>query len=169
MDEPGRGAPLVAEDAQVAEVTTAVLTASRLLAAVATRSLAAVEDAITLPQFRLLVALAAHGSMNLVSLAEALAVNPSTATRMLDRLVGAGMVERQANPDSRREVVLRLTPRGRRMVDDVSAHRRTEIATIVARIPAGTRAALVEALRAFTAAGGEPPVPGEDPPLPGWS
>ena len=45
------------DTADVDEMTTAVLTASRLLVAISARSLAAVEDTVTLPQFRLLVLL----------------------------------------------------------------------------------------------------------------
>ncbi|MCW2948912.1 MAG: transcriptional regulator [Actinoallomurus sp.] len=149
-DEPGA--------ADVDAVTSAVLTASRLLVAISARSLAAVEERVTLPQFRMLVMLATHGEMKLVTLAERLAVNPSTATRMVDRLTGAGLIDRDVNPENRREVALRLTEPGRQIVDEVTAHRRTEIAAVVARMPADQRSGLVTALRAFTDAGGEPAV-----------
>jgi DNA-binding MarR family transcriptional regulator len=139
----------------VAALTSALLTASRLLVAVSARSLAAAEERVTLPQFRVLVLLAIHGETNLVSLAERLVVNSSTALRMMDRLVDGGLVERRANPESRREVLLRLTEAGRQIVDEVTARRRTEIAAIVTRMSAKDRAGVVRALRAFTVAGGE--------------
>ena len=138
-------------------VTSAVLTASRLLVAVSARSLAAAEEQVTLPQFRMLVVLASEGETKLVALAERLAVNPSTAMRMVDRLVAAGFVSRQVNPESRREVALRLTGAGRSIVDEVTARRRAEIATIVARMPPQQRTGLITALRAFAEAGGELP------------
>jgi DNA-binding MarR family transcriptional regulator len=141
----------------VAALTSAVLTASRLLVAVSLRSLAAGHERVTLPQFRMLVLLAGHGEMNLVTLAERLVVNPSTAMRMVDRLVDRGLVTRRVNPDSRREVLLRLTGPGQRIVDRVTARRREEIAAIVTRMTVSDRAGLVKALRAFAAAGGEPP------------
>lgn len=153
-----------AED--VNAVTAAVLTASRLLVAVSARSLATVQEHVTLPQFRMLVVLAGGGEMKLVTLAERLAVNPSTAMRMVGRLTAAGLVDRRTNPENRRENVLRLTESGRRIVDDVTARRRTEIATIVDRMPADQRRGLVAALRAFSDAGDEPPVP--DPIPLGW-
>lgn len=139
----------------VAAVTSAVLAASRLLIAVSVRSLAAAEERVTLPQSRLLVLLHRHGDTNLVTLADRLAVNSSTALRMADRLVEAGFVERRVNPDSRREVLLGLTGTGRRVVDEVTARRREEIAAIVSKMPARDRAGMVKALRAFAAAGGE--------------
>jgi DNA-binding MarR family transcriptional regulator len=141
----------------VAALTSALLTASRLLVAVSLRSLAAAEERVTLPQFRLLVLLDSHGQTNLVTLAERLAVNSSTALRMVDRLAGRGLVSRRVNPQSRREVLLRLTKAGERIVDEVTARRREEIAAIVTTMPARDRSGLVRALRAFAAAGGEPP------------
>ncbi|MEV6399107.1 MarR family transcriptional regulator [Streptomyces sp. NPDC051907] len=139
-------------------VTRAVLTASRLLVAVTARSLAAVEDRVTLAQLRLLVVLSTHGSAKLVVLADRLGVNPSTAMRMIDRLIAAGLADRQTNPDNRRETVLRLTDEGRALVEDVTERRRQEIAAIVERIAPEQRSALVDALTAFTEAGGEPAV-----------
>ncbi|NEA25607.1 MarR family winged helix-turn-helix transcriptional regulator, partial [Actinomadura bangladeshensis] len=140
-------------DAGVDEVTSAMLTASRLLVAISVRSLAAVEGAVTLPQFRLLVVLSSQGPSKLVTLAGLLEVNPSTAMRMVDRLAAAGLVSREASPESAREVRIQVTAAGRRIVDDVTARRRAEIAGVVSRMPAGQRQALVAALRAFTEAG----------------
>ncbi|KAA5828280.1 MarR family transcriptional regulator [Saccharopolyspora hirsuta] len=141
-------------------VTDAVLTASRLLVAVSARSVAAVEDSLTLPQFRLLVVLSSAGPLKLAALAEALGVNPSTATRMIDRLIGTELVDRRPNPVSRRENVVALTPNGADVVAKVTARRRSEIARIVKRMPAAARRGLVGALAAFTEAGGEPPIVG---------
>ncbi|MGW2554380.1 MarR family winged helix-turn-helix transcriptional regulator [Streptomyces sp. NPDC001635] len=153
-------------------VTRAVLTASRLLVSVSARSLAEVEERVTLPQFRMLVVLALQGATKLVALADLLQVAPSTAMRMVDRLIAAGLADRQTNPDNRRETLLRLTDEGRKAVDDVTARRRAEIAAIVAQLAPGQRAALIEALTVFNEAGGEPPAPGaadaEPHPL-GWA
>jgi DNA-binding MarR family transcriptional regulator len=149
-------ANLDAED--VDAVTTAVLTASRLLVAVSARSLNTVQARVTVPQFRLLVVLATHGKTKLIALAEDLGVNPSTAMRMAERLEAEGLVERRINPASRREVLLRLTAAGRQVVEEVTARRREEITGIVARMPPALRGGLLEALAAFTQAGGEPAV-----------
>ncbi|KAA9155277.1 MarR family transcriptional regulator [Amycolatopsis acidicola] len=144
-------------------VTDAVLTASRLLVAVSAKSIAAVDESITIPQFRLLVVLGHRGPVKLTAVAEALAVNPSTATRMVDRLVAAELVSREANPASRRELVVSLTDSGSAVVREVTQRRRREIARIVSRMPDTTRRGLVRALTAFTEAGGEPAVEQGDP------
>ncbi|MEU6181275.1 MarR family winged helix-turn-helix transcriptional regulator [Streptomyces coeruleorubidus] len=143
-------------------VTRAVLTASRLLVAVSARSLAEVEERVTLPQFRMLVVLSTRGATKLVALAELLQVAPSTAMRMVDRLIAAGLADRRLNPDNRRETLLQLTEEGRRTVENVTARRRAEIAAIVQRLTPAQRLGLVEALTAFNEAGGEPPAPGPD-------
>ncbi|MFF3905668.1 MarR family winged helix-turn-helix transcriptional regulator [Streptomyces sp. NPDC001848] len=157
---PERESPARGVD-DVDAVTRAVMTASRLLMGIAARSLAQVEEPVTLPQFRMLVVLSTRGATKLVTLADLLRVAPSTAMRMVDRLIAAGLVDRQTNPDDRRETLLRLTGEGRRTVEEVTARRRAEIAAIVERLAPERRAALIEALAAFNEAGGEPPVPAE--------
>ncbi|MEU6412750.1 MarR family transcriptional regulator [Microbispora sp. NPDC046933] len=137
-------------------VTAAVLTASRVLVAISARSLAAAEDRVTLPQFRMLLVVG-QGETKLVTLADKLGVNPSTAMRMADRLAAAGLLKREVNPQNRRETLLRLTGNGRRIVDEVTARRKEEIAGILTRMPASQRQALIVAMREFNDAAGEPP------------
>lgn len=136
----------------------ALLTASRLLVAVSARSLAAVEEALTLPQLRMLVVLESTGPLSLSRLAAELDVRPSTAMRMIDRLVTVGMVARGASAADRRTSVISLTRAGLRTVGEVTERRRGEIARIVDAMPVGQRRHLIEALQAFTAAGEEPSV-----------
>lgn len=138
-------------------VTDAVLTASRLLVGVSVRSISEAGDLITLPQFRLLVVLHTRGPLKHAALAEHLGVNPSTVTRMVDRLIAVEMVHRQHSPVSRREITLELTAEGIRIVRQVISRRRMEIAKIVAKMPESARTGLVDVLTAFAEAGGEPP------------
>ncbi|WP_116201809.1 MarR family winged helix-turn-helix transcriptional regulator [Amycolatopsis circi] len=145
-----------AENTDVDAVTEAVLTASRLLVAVSARSIAAAGDQVTVPQFRLLVILDSRGPMKHALLADLLGVTPSTASRMVDRLVGINLVERQHSPASRREIVVKLTAEGARVVRRVTNRRRREIADIVAKMPTQARRGLVDVLAAFAKAGGEP-------------
>lgn len=69
--------PVIDSDA----IVDAVLTASRVLVAVAARSLGDIAEEVTLTQYRTLVVLASRGSQSLAELAEAVAVTPPTATR----------------------------------------------------------------------------------------
>lgn len=143
-------------DESIDDITDALLTASRLLVAISARSIALVDDTITIPQFRTLVILSNQGPVNLATLANLLDVQPSTTGRMVDRLVGARLIDRHPHPTSRRELMAALTPRGRRVVRQVTANRRRQLADIVEQMPPRERRGLVRALTAFTAAGGEP-------------
>src|ERR1700742_1567627 len=109
-------------------VLDAVLTASRVLVAIAARSLADVADEVTLTQYRSLVVLASRGPQSSAALADELGVTPSTVSRLCDRLVRKGLVRRREDRRDRRAVRLALTPAGRELVDAVTERRRTEIA-----------------------------------------
>ena len=137
------------------ELVSALLTASRALVGVSARSLAQVEDAVTITQFRTLVVLEGHGDTRLNQLAERLGVTPSTALRMVDRLIAAQLVTREENKADRREVLIALTREGARLVREVTLRRRAEIAIIVAAMPQEGRRDVLAALNAFAQAAGE--------------
>ncbi len=136
---------IAAGEETVDAITDAMLTASRLLVSLSARSIATVEDTITIAQFRVLVVLDTRGPLNLAALAHCLDVQPSTATRMVDRLVVADMISRQPSVHSRREQVVTLTDHGRGVVGEVTTRRRTEIGTVVAAMPPAQRTGLVRA------------------------
>jgi DNA-binding MarR family transcriptional regulator len=135
----------------------AVLVASRALVGVAARSLAGTEDTVTLVQYRALVLLAARGEMNVGGLAEALDVHQSTATRLCDRLVARGLVDRVHSQQNRREVVVSLTRDGQALIRSVTARRRAELDRIMDRLTARQRAAVDDAFILFAEAAGEAP------------
>lgn len=138
-------------------VIDAVLTASRVLVAVAARSLAQVADEVTLTQYRSLVVLASRGPQSVAALADELAVTPSTASRLCDRLVRKRLVARREDDRDRRAVRLALTSEGRTLVDAVTERRRTEIAALLEAIPETAQRSMVKALRLLGQAAGEVP------------
>jgi DNA-binding MarR family transcriptional regulator len=138
-------------------VVDAVLSASRVLVAVAARSLADIAEEVTLTQYRTLVVLASRGPQNLVGLAEAVGVTPATATRMCDRLVKKKLIVRQSEQDDRRQVRLALTKKGLKLVGAVTNRRRREIVAILSTIAPEEQSVLVQALSQFAAAAGEVP------------
>ena len=109
-------------------VIDAVLTASRVLVAIAARSLADAGEEVTLTQYRALVMLASRGPQSIAALAEELAVTPPTASRLCERLVRKGLVRRRTDRRDRRQVRIALTEAGRLLIDTVTEHRREEIA-----------------------------------------
>ena len=134
------------------ELVEAVLAASRVVVAVATRALAGVEPEVTLPQFRTLVLLDQQGSISVRELAEALDSAPSTTTRMCDRLVVKGLLARGPHPDDRRQVLLSVTASGRALVARSTARRRAEFERLLSALPRRRQAEITRALVAFTTA-----------------
>ncbi len=137
-----------------------MLTASRVLVAVAARSLQAAErHDVSLSQYRVLVLVASRGPQRIADLAQALDVNPSSATRVCDRLHAKGLIRRRRPAGQRREVRVSLSEEGRGLVEEVTRRRRAEIARLLEAVPDDARAGLVEPLRTLAEAGGEVPDP----------
>jgi DNA-binding MarR family transcriptional regulator len=160
----------MAEQAADEAAVDAVLTASRSLVALATRSLGAAAEETTIAQYRALVVLASRGPQRLVDLAGALDVAPSTAGRMCDRLVRKDLVRRHRGRADRRAVLVSITAAGREVVDQATARRRELIADILGTLPVEAQRTVAEGLRAFSEAAGEipdsqwPPVPAGEAP-----
>jgi DNA-binding MarR family transcriptional regulator len=134
----------------------ALLLASRAVVGIAARTLPESAD-VSLVQFRALVLLERDGPLKPGTLAEQLAVSPSTVTGLCDRLVARNLVVRQSGSTSRREVVVDLSPTGKAFVDSAIAARRLEMARILERIPARQLQGMTKALNAIAEAAGESP------------
>ena len=107
---------------------------------------------LTIPQFRMLVNLA-QGAQNNKSLAALLGVSIPAASRMAEGLVKAGFIRKGAPTEGdRREVVLSLTEKGQRKVEETRRHVRSRFEERLAGFPeaelSAARAGL-ESLRRF--------------------
>lgn len=100
----------------------------RACAAIAEESLERVAPAVTQQQFRALTVLHEHGPQNAAALADALGIARSTLTRLANRLVRDGLIDRVADPADRRAVVLSVSRRGSRTAERVKAWRLLELA-----------------------------------------
>jgi DNA-binding MarR family transcriptional regulator len=134
-----------------------VLAACRVLVAISAQSIAALDDAVDLPQLRALVIVASRGSVTLGELADAAGMNLSTASRLCDRLVGMGLLNRADDPSNRRQLQLTLTAAGRAVVTRAMDTRRAALQPILTRLPEQRREQLVSVLAEFADAGGEAP------------
>jgi DNA-binding MarR family transcriptional regulator len=132
-----------------------LLVASRALVAVAARSLVDIGD-VTLPQFRALVVLSGRPATTVSELAAELDIHPTTATRLVDRLVSKRLVRRTELAEDRRVTRLHLTASGQRLVRRVTQRRVEHLTRILRSIPPDTWPKITEALSAFGAAAGEP-------------
>lgn len=153
------GAPAGAQSGSDRDLIDGFIAASRALVAVAARSLADLDEEITLPQYRALVVLAVRGPQRAVDLADALGVTAGTGSRMIERLARKQLVRRSRSREDRRTVRVHLTRMGREVVARVTERRRAEIASILEAMPTAGREAVVAALHAFAGAAGEAPEP----------
>lgn len=131
------------------ETVDALMRAARNFAAVTAESLAQAGD-VTLAQFRVLVLASRRPTLNTTAVAAALQVHLSNASRICDRLVAAGLLDRRESRADRRHVQLSLTPRGTELVTLVLEHRRAALVQVLQRMPQDTRAALAAALEVFS-------------------
>ncbi len=79
-------------------------------------------------------------------LAARLRVEPSTATRAMQRLESDGLVERFTSPDDGRVVLVRITPEGRRRHDAVAARRSIAMMHILSEFDPEERSQLADLL-----------------------
>lgn len=139
------------------ELVETILTTSRAIVGIAARSLGSDGEDISLPQFRALVLLSTEGPLRPADLAGALSVDPSTVTRLCDRLVAKRLISRRRDKEDRREVRLHLTIGGRRLLDAVTDHRRSDIARILQQVPREHYQKVHFAFSLFGQAAGETP------------
>ncbi len=137
----------------------AVMRAARVIGGIVAESIAQTGDLVSMPQLRALVLVATRADVNASAVAAALDVHPSNATRLLDRLVQAGLLQRSESDTDRRNVVLSLTAAGSELVSSVMRHRRSAYRRILHKMTPTQRHQLRRALDAFARAAGEP---GED-------
>jgi DNA-binding MarR family transcriptional regulator len=91
------------------------------------QSVAQLDPDVTLVQFRSLVVLASRGPQRTADLAATLGIAPSTVTRMCDRLVRRGLVQRFRRVADRRATWIALTEPGQDLVGEVMRYRRKVI------------------------------------------
>jgi DNA-binding MarR family transcriptional regulator len=108
------------------------------------------------PQLNALLVVEREEGINLRGLAGQLRMIVSSASRLCDRLVASGMVERIPGRVDRREIALFLTPSARQLLDDLRASRRETLAAVLGRMSPAGRAALVRGLTEFAAAVASP-------------
>ena len=123
-----------------------LLAALRLAMGISVRAADEVGE-ISPVQLRALTVLRETTGANLVQLAQGMGVTVSTASRLVDRLVAAGLAERRPAPHTRREIRLSLTRAGRATLSRYDRLRLDGLNSCLANLPAGQHEPLLAALR----------------------
>jgi DNA-binding MarR family transcriptional regulator len=93
--------------------------------------------------------LARRNDRPMKELAARLRVDPSTATRAVQRLEADGLVERYPSPEDGRVVLVRITEEGTRRHAEVAARRSTAMMYILSEFDPDDRARLADLLERF--------------------
>ncbi|WP_433301647.1 MarR family winged helix-turn-helix transcriptional regulator [Actinoplanes sp. CA-030573] len=104
------------------------------------------------PQLNALLAVERAEGVNLGGLAAELNMLLSSASRLCDRLVASGMVERVPGRADRREIALYLTPSSRSLLAELRRIRRLSLSATLEKMSASGRAALLRGLTEYAAA-----------------
>ncbi len=95
-----------------------------------------VPEDLTLPQFDVLAQLHRRPEgMTPGELTRALLVTAGNVTGIVERLVRLGLAERRPVPDDRRAVKVRLTPRGRTLMQRAIPRHRRDVESVMTRVP----------------------------------
>ena len=76
---------------------------------------------VTQTQFFMLLAIRSYGECKMNVLASNMKISMPTATGVINRLVRSGLVERVAKANDRRQVLVRMTNRGEKLIDAFKA------------------------------------------------
>ncbi len=80
-------------------------------------------------------------------IAEYIGIHGGSVTRLLDRLVDKGFVERISHPTDRRALIVRLTSAGKALVPKLEKRSKTENNRFLERLEPDVRATFVEHLK----------------------
>jgi DNA-binding MarR family transcriptional regulator len=104
------------------------------------------ESGLTGPRISALSVLVFGGPLTLGELAAAEQVRPPTMTRLVLALERAGLVRRERDPDDRRVVRIRATPRGESLLAEGRARRVRRLAAPIESLPSSEQATLARAV-----------------------
>ena len=110
------------------------------------------ERGMTLTQLRVLFLLRTEDGASAGAMAESLKVTPSTLTRIVDRLVGQGLIRRETDDGDRRLVRHYLSAGGAGTVEELERGARARMNEVMDRLSAPQLERLVLALEDLTAA-----------------
>jgi len=107
---------------------------------------------VTLPQAQVLRVLRRSGSVPTGRLAAELRISAPAVTQLTDRLMRKGLIERQTLPGDRRTVLVALSGKGRRLIDQFRKRRREIFSRALAQLAASERAEVIASLEKVIAA-----------------
>jgi MarR family transcriptional regulator for hemolysin len=103
-------------------------------------------EVLSVPQFRVLRYLGRNSDASLTEVADFIGIANATASAMVERLVRRALVVREADPEERRRVRLRLTGEGSALLERASSRTRRRVAARLSSLKPGDLKALARGL-----------------------
>jgi DNA-binding MarR family transcriptional regulator len=101
---------------------------------------------VSLAQCHAMVEIGLAGQMNIKELSFALGLDKSTLSRTVDGLVNGGLVERNLNPNDRRNVSIRLTQKGKIACDRINSTWNGLCAELFNKMPSEKRSEILDVI-----------------------
>ena len=114
-----------------------------------------VRSGISMTHLHILWLLEHHGDLTMGRLAELVDVSLSNASGLIDRMEERGLVERIRVPDDRRVVLVRVSPEGARMRDEIEAIKQDQMRSILGKLDVAQLTLLLGAVGDLRGAVGE--------------
>jgi DNA-binding MarR family transcriptional regulator/N-acetylglutamate synthase-like GNAT family acetyltransferase len=114
------------------------------------------ESPFSLAETRVLYELANRNEATAVELGKELGLDAGYLSRILRGFSRAGLIQKTASPSDGRQVLLSITPRGRKVFAPLNQRSRDEIADLIKDLSDTDRAALIDSLSAIETLLGKP-------------
>lgn len=105
---------------------------------------------LTYNQYKTLLTIADRENCSLGDLARDLEVAMSSASQMVDRLVGEGLVHREQDAANRRQLIICLTPSGKNLIDELQRGILSGYQKVLDRLNETEQEELVQAFETIT-------------------
>ena len=107
---------------------------------------------LSMPQFNILMQLFYRGNYGISEISERFEITNAAASQHVDNLVQAGLIERAEDPRDRRAKQIRLSPKGRALIESGMSERYRWMDTLAEALEEKDRRKIAEALVILTRA-----------------
>lgn len=101
---------------------------------------------LSMPQFSILIQLHFRGVCGMSEVSERFEITPAAASQLVDKLVQSGLIQRDEDPHDRRAKCLKLTDKGRALIQRNIEERYRWVDELAGRLTADERGKVMEAL-----------------------
>ena len=109
-------------------------------------------NGISTPQFSILMQLHHRGTCGMSEVSEQFEITPAAASQLVDKLVQNRLVQREEDPNDRRAKSLKLTDKGKELIEQGVEQRYRWVEPLVGKLTAEERSKVSEALNIMTEA-----------------